>query len=24
VPTPVSETILALVTQLDRENQRGS
>jgi len=23
-PTPVSETILALVTQLDRENQRGS
>jgi 2-dehydropantoate 2-reductase len=23
VPTPVSETILALVTQLDRENQRG-
>ncbi|EJC73004.1 ketopantoate reductase family protein [Rhizobium hidalgonense] len=24
VPTPVSETILALVTQLDRENRRGS
>lgn len=24
VPTPVSETILALVTQLDRENQRNS
>jgi 2-dehydropantoate 2-reductase len=23
VPTPVSEVILALVTQLDRENQRG-
>ncbi|MBX4956506.1 2-dehydropantoate 2-reductase [Rhizobium lentis] len=24
VPTPVSETILALVAQLDRENQRGN
>ncbi|MBX4894850.1 MULTISPECIES: ketopantoate reductase family protein [Rhizobium] len=24
VPTPVSETILALVTQLDRENRRGN
>ncbi|MBB2818464.1 UNVERIFIED_ORG: 2-dehydropantoate 2-reductase [Rhizobium esperanzae] len=24
VPTPVSETILALVTQLDRENRRGT
>lgn len=24
VPTPVSETILALVTQLNRENRRGS
>lgn len=24
VPTPASETILALVTQLDRENRRGS
>jgi len=23
VPTPVSEVVLALVTQLDRENQRG-
>ena len=23
VPTPVSEVVLALVTQLDKENQRG-
>jgi len=23
VPTPVSETVLSLVTQLDRENQHG-